>query len=249
MKKHFLTILMIFGIYILLYSLRILLKDVVIDKKEYVSFKRKNELKEDKSCHFNEKLCLLNLDKKIKNNTKYYSIALGFGSILFLVSLFLYLRLQYVGINILANKRVIIVRFIEVIVNIGYWAVIGFLYFAMQMIVKQSVSGCVIESMFVFYISGFVGFYSSYFYLTNKYLALFYFGKYFLMCFLVILFAFLLGYFIPFCIKDIVNLKMESFTNPMFFQGFNLMVFFIFANILMGSIVKGFINWMLRDEI
>lgn len=249
MNKNFLTILMIFGIYILLYSLRILLLDVVIDQKEYVSYKRNDEFKKDKNCRFNEKRCLQNLDIQIKNNTKVYSIAFGIGCILLVASLFWYLRLQYAGINILAKKRVIIVRFIEVIVNIGYWSVIGFLFFAMQMLVKQRVSGCVIESMFLFYISGFVGFYCSYFYLTNKYLALFYFGKYLLMCFLVILFVFLLGYFIPFCIKDIVNLKMESFTNPMFFQGFNLMVFFIFANILMGSIVKGFINWLLRDEI
>jgi hypothetical protein len=246
MKKVILSILMIFSLYLMLYSTRILLRYAVIDKKDHIGYMKQNEFKNNPNCHFNEKLCLLNLDKKIKNNTQFHSTAFGFGSVLFLVSLFLYFRLQYSGINILANKRVIVIRFLEGIIHIGYWLLIGLLYFVMQMMVKHTVSGCVIDSMFMFYVAGFTGFYSSYFYLTNKYLATFKFWRYILLCVPVILFASILAYFIPFYGKDIANLKAESFTNPVFFQGFILMAFFIFANITMGSIVKGFINWMMR---
>jgi len=250
MKTIISTIIIVLGLYVILFSTKILWK-VAVNEKEIATensylldYLKQKSLKEKPECDFNKETCLKEYSIKNEIKKKDYSILLIAGIIVFIMGIIFHhynnnnnriLKFQNI-------KGVVLFRLTELTIHSIYWFMIGLLYFAIQMLIKKEVSGCVVDSMFIFYVSGLTGFYTAYNYLTDKLLKNKKMIKWLVGCFVTIILGFILAYVVPYIHMLIAT--PNSLSNQAFFIGFFYLAFFVFANIAVGTIFKGFFNWI-----
>ena len=249
MKTIITTIIIVLGLYTILFSMKILWK-VSVNEKEIATenvylldYLKQNELKEKPECDFNKETCLKEYSIKNEKKKRDYSIVLIAGIIVFVSGIILLLYNSKNRNSKFKNiKELALFRLTEMTIHAIYWFMIGLLYYAMQMLVKKEVSGCVVDSMFIFYVSGLTGFYMAYYYLTDIFLKNKKMIKWFIGCFFSVLIGFILAYVVPF-FSMLIHTP-NSLSNPAFFIGFLYLSFFVVANIVVGTIFKGFFNWI-----
>ena len=249
MKTIITTIIIVLGLYTILFSTKILWKASVNEKEiatenvYLLDYLKQNELKEKPECNFNKETCLKEYSIKNEKKKEDYSIVLIAGIIVFVSGIILLLYNSKNRNSEFKNMmELALFRLTEMTIHAIYWFMIGLLYFAMQMLIKKEVSGCVVDSMFIFYVSGLTGFYMAYYYLTDMFLKNKKMIKWLAGCFVTIILGFFLAYVIPY-ISFLISTP-NSLSNLAFFIGFIYLAFFVTANIIVGTIFKGFFNWI-----
>lgn len=250
MKTIIPTIIIVIGLYTILYSTKILWKASVNEKEiatenvYLLDYLKQNELKEKPECDFNKETCLKEYSIKNEKERKDYSIILIAGIIVFVTGILLLLyNRKKINAKLINIKELVLFRLIEMAIHAVYWFMIGLLYFTLQMLVKKEISGCVVDSMFIFYVSGLTGFYMAYYYLTDMFLKNKKMTKWLAGSFVTIILGFILSYFIPY-ISFLISTP-NSLSNLAFFIGFTYLAFFVTANIIVGTIFRGFFNWIM----
>ena len=249
MKTILSTIIIVLGLYVILFSTKILWR-VAVSEKEIetensylLDYLKQKSLKEKPACNFNKETCLKEYSIKNETKKKDYSIVLIAGIVVFISGIIFHFYNSKNRILKLQNiKGLVLFRLTELTIHSIYWFMIGLLYFAMQMLIKKEISGCVVDSMFIFYVSGLTGFYMAYFYLTDKLLKNKKMIKWLAGCFVTIILGFILAYVVPYIHMLIAT--PNSLSNQAFLIGFFYLAFFVFANIAVGTIFKGFFNWI-----
>lgn len=249
MKTTISEIIIAFGFYIILLStsslwtISVNQKEIAKGNVYMLDYLKQKHLKEKPNCDFNKEICVKEFYAEIKTKSRNYSIVMLVGILMFISGVILVYKTRTNKLlKFNSKKDLILFRLAEVFLNLSYWFLIGLLYFTLQMIVKKEVSACVTQSMFIFYASGLTGFYAAYFYLTDKYLKKKNIIKWFVGCFLAIILGFILAYVVPY-IQMIISTP-NSLSNQAFFIGFLYLAFFVGANIVVGTIFKGFFNWI-----
>lgn len=249
MKTIISTIIIALGFYTILFSTSILWK-VSVNEKEIATenvylldYLKQKHLKENPNCDFNKGTCLKEYSTKNGEKKKNYSIVLIIGIMVLFSGIIVSFFSKKNKISEFKRiKERILFRLAEITIHTFYWLMIGLLYFTIQILVKKEVSSCVIDSMFLFYSSGLTGFYISYYYLTDKFLKNKKMIKWLIGCFVSIILGFILAYVVPF-FSTIISTP-NSLSNPAFFIGFIYLAFFVSTNIIIGTIFKGFFNWI-----
>src|ERR1035437_4162742 len=148
MKTIITTIIIVLGLYTILFSTKILWKASVNEKEiatenvyllDYLKLK---ELKEKPECDFNKETCLKEYSIKNEKQKNDYSIVLIAGIIVLISGIILLLYNRKNRISEYKNtKELALFRLTEMTIHTIYWFMIGLLYFAMQMLIKKEVSG------------------------------------------------------------------------------------------------------------
>lgn len=249
MKTIISTIIITLGFYSILLSTSILWK-ISVNEKEIktenvylLDYLKQKHLKEKPNCDFNKEICLKEYSSMNYEKKKHYSIVLISGLVLLISGVVLFFNSKKnKTLKFKTKRECFLFRLAEVTIHTFYWLMIGLLYFTIQMLVKKEVSGCVIDSMFIFYAAGLTGFYIAYYYLTDEFLKNKKMTKWFIGCFFSVLIGFILAYVVPF-FSMLIHTP-NSLSNPAFFIGFLYLSFFVVANIVVGTIFKGFFNWI-----
>ena len=208
-----------------------------------LDYLKQKHLKGKPNCDFNKEICVIEFSTEMKIKSRNYLIVMSVGVLMFISGIILiYMSRKNKLLKFKSKKNLILFRLAEVTLNLIYWILIGLLYFTLQIIIKKEVSSCVTQSMFIFYASGLTGFYAAYFYLTDKYLKNKNTLMWFVGCFLTIILGFVLAYVVP-DFKMIISTP-NSLSNQAFFNGFLYLAFFVVANIVVGTVFKGFFNWI-----
>jgi hypothetical protein len=249
MKTIISTIIIAIGFYLILFSTRVLWRvsvfenDIATENAYLIDCLKKEHMKEKPNCVFNKEICLKENLSAIYEKKKHFSTLL-IGSLIVLISgvtLYFYSKKNQIP-QFSTQRACFLFRFTEITINTFYWLIIGLLYFTIQMLVKKEISVCVIDSMFIFYAAGLTGFYIAYFYLTDRFLKNKMITKWLVGCLLTIVLGFILSYLIPY-FSTIISTP-NSLSNTAFLMGFSYLSFFVAANIIVGTIFKGFFNWI-----
>lgn len=249
MKKVVSTIFFVLGLYLVMYSGRTLWKvwldeqDIATEKVSLIdSLKFKHE-KEKPHTTFDVKCDLKEYATTCQTRKAHHSIVLTIGMVLLAFGLTMLIYSNRAQLALwLTRKKYLLYGLSAIVLHSLYWLMIGLLYFSLQMLVKKEVSNCVVDSMFLFYISGLSGFYIAYFYLTDKFLKPGKLFKWFIGCLLSIFIGFFLAYMLPY-LSWLIRTP-HSLSNISFYIGFLYMAFFVVANVVIGTIFKGFFHWI-----
>ena len=248
MKTIISTLIIALGFYSILLSTSILWK-ISVNEKEIATenvylldYLKQKHLKEKPDCNFNKEVCLKEYSSMNYEKKKHYSIVLIGGLVLLISGVILFFYSKKKILEFKTKREFFLFRLAEVTIHTLYWLMIGLLYFTIQMLVKKEVSGCVIDSMFIFYAAGLTGFYIAYFYLTDEFMKNKKMTKWFIGCFFTVLIGFILAYVVPF-FSMLIHTP-NSLSNPAFFIGFLYLSFFVVANVVVGTIFRGFFNWI-----
>lgn len=244
MKKIIGFLIIGIGLYLVLFSGWRIIRNSYLDKNWVVECEKRDFLKQNTDGIFDSEACITKIESNIIESETVFTNLLFVGLGLLLGGLIFFHRIIFTLFSETIKNKLLIIKAIEIFTNLSYWLLIGLVYMVMQLTAKGKISSCVVDSMFIFYIAGLTGFYSAYLILTNKYLINKELLKWIKGAMYSMLIGSLLAYFIPFYYKDILKLSIFTFFNLAFIQGFILMIFFIFANIMIGTIFKGFFNWI-----
>ncbi|ADQ79159.1 hypothetical protein Palpr_1010 [Paludibacter propionicigenes WB4] len=249
MKKVVSTIFIVLGLYLVMYSGRTLWKvwldeqDIAAEKVSMADFLKIKHEKEKPNTAFDMKYDLKKYVTTCQTAKARHSIFLTIGLALLVAGLTILVHSNRTQLTMwLTKKEYLQYGFAAIVLHSLYWFMIGLLYFSLQMLVKKEVSGCVVDSMFLFYVSGLSGFYIAYFYLTDKFLKPGKLFKWFIGCLLSIFIGFFLAYMLPY-LSWLIRTP-HSLSNISFYIGFLYMAFFVVANVVIGTIFKGFFNWI-----